>query len=94
MPLPSLVPLVKAIRRHASPRSHLPDHRPDLITEIMPSATQDCLIRLLEIKEDYRQGTADYLHEIVIPSELFRDDSDLWGSQELIQMCHELIQPL
>ena len=55
------------------------------------SSTDYCLMRLLEIQADYISNPLLCAEQISLPESLLKDDSDLWDSPALIEMCEELI---
>ena len=60
-------------------------------SEFMPSSTTHCLVRLLEIQVDYLDNPLLCAEQINWPESLLKDDSDLWDSPALIEMCEELL---
>ena len=57
------------------------------------SPTKSSLLWLLDQKQEYASDTEE-AYEIVIPFDLFRNDSDLWDSKELIELLKEFMAPM
>lgn len=63
------------------------------ITETLPKSLENCLVRLLEIREERNKHCTLVYNNIKFPNpELFADTSKLWESPELIFQCTQLFQ--
>ena len=61
------------------------------ITETLPTSMENCLVRLLEIKEERNKANALINNNIKFPNpEMFADTSNLWERPELIARCNQL----
>ena len=65
--------------------------KPRELTETLPTSMENCLVRLLEIKEERCKDNVLINNNIKFPNpEMFTDTSNLWESPDLFARCKQL----